>query len=38
VLVGAQVALSLPEDVLRRLFAVFLIAVAANLAWRARSQ
>jgi uncharacterized protein len=38
VLAGAQVALSLPEDVLRRLFAVFLIAVAANLAWRARSR
>lgn len=38
VLVGAQVALSLPEDVLRRLFAVFLIAVAAQVAWRARSR
>ena len=38
VLVGAQVALSLPEDLLRRLFAVFLIAVAAHLAWRARTR
>lgn len=38
VLVGAQVALSLPEDVLRRLFAVFLLVVAAQLAWRARSR
>lgn len=38
VVVGAQVALSLPEDVLRRLFAVFLLAVAAQVAWRARSR
>lgn len=38
VLVGAQVALSLPEDVLRRLFAVFLLVVAAQVAWRARSR
>ena len=38
VLVGAQVALSLPEDVLRRLFAVLLIAVAAQIAWRARTR
>ena len=38
VLVGAQVVLSLPEDVLRRLFAVLLIVVAAQIAWRARSR
>jgi hypothetical protein len=37
VVVGAQVALSLPEDVLRRLFAVLLVAVAAHVAWRART-
>jgi uncharacterized membrane protein YfcA len=35
---GAQVALSVPEDVLRRLFAVLLAAVAAQVAWRARSR
>ena len=33
---GAQVAESLPEDVLRKLFAVLLIAVAGQLTWRAR--
>jgi uncharacterized membrane protein YfcA len=33
---GAQVAESLPEDVLRKLFAVLLIAVACQVAWRAR--
>jgi uncharacterized protein len=33
---GAQVALSLPESTLRRLFAVLMIAVAAQIAWRAR--
>jgi uncharacterized membrane protein YfcA len=33
---GAQVAESLPEHVLRKLFAVLLIAVAGQLAWRAR--
>lgn len=33
---GALVALSLPEQLLRRLFAVFLLAVAAQIAWRAR--
>jgi uncharacterized protein len=32
--VGVQVATALPEDVLRRLFAVLLFAVAAQLAWR----
>ena len=36
VIVGVQVATSLPEDVLRRLFAVLLLGVAAQLAWRAR--
>ena len=34
--IGVQVATSLPEDVLRRLFGVLLLAVAAQLAWRAR--
>ena len=33
---GILVATSLPEDVLRRLFAVFMLYVAAQLAWRAR--
>jgi uncharacterized membrane protein YfcA len=33
---GAQVAESLPEHVLRKLFAVLLIAVACQVAWRAR--
>jgi uncharacterized membrane protein YfcA len=33
--IGVQVATSLPEHVLRRLFGVLLIAVAAQLAWRA---
>jgi uncharacterized protein len=32
---GVQLAKALPEDVLRRLFAVFTLFVAANLAWRA---
>ena len=32
---GAQVALSLPEDTLRKLFAVLLIFTAAQIAWRA---
>jgi uncharacterized protein len=32
--VGVRIATSLPEDVLRRLFAVLLLAVAAQLAWR----
>jgi uncharacterized membrane protein YfcA len=36
---GVQLARALPEDILRRLFAVFMLVVAANLAWRAwRSQ
>jgi uncharacterized membrane protein YfcA len=34
--VGARVATSLPETSLRRLFAVLLFAVAAQLVWRAR--
>ena len=33
---GILVATHLPEDVLRRLFAVFMLCVAAQLAWRAR--
>jgi uncharacterized protein len=33
---GAQVALSLPESTLRKLFAVLMIAVAGQIAWRAR--
>ena len=33
--VGARIATSLPEDTLRRGFAVLLVAVAAQLAWRA---
>jgi uncharacterized protein len=33
---GAQVAPSLPESTLRKLFAVLMIAVAAQIAWRAR--
>jgi uncharacterized protein len=32
---GAELAKALPEDVLRRLFAVFMLIVAASLAWRA---
>ena len=35
---GAQVAETLPEHVLRKLFAVLLIATAAQIAWRARSK
>jgi uncharacterized membrane protein YfcA len=34
--VGVQVATALPEDTLRRLFAILLLAVAAQLAWRTR--
>jgi uncharacterized membrane protein YfcA len=33
---GARIATSLPETTLRRLFAVLLFAVAAQLVWRAR--
>jgi uncharacterized protein len=33
---GVQIATGLPEHVLRRLFAVLLLGVAAQLAWRAR--
>jgi uncharacterized protein len=33
---GVQIATALPEDVLRRLFAILLLGVAAQLAWRAR--
>jgi uncharacterized membrane protein YfcA len=33
---GAQVAESLPDHVLRKLFAVLLILTAAQIAWRAR--
>jgi uncharacterized protein len=33
---GVQAATSLPEETLRRLFAVLLLGVAAQLAWRAR--
>jgi uncharacterized membrane protein YfcA len=32
---GVQIATSLPEETLRRLFGVLLLAVAAQLAWRA---
>lgn len=35
VLAGAWIAISLPEDALRRLFAVLLLLVAARLVWRA---
>jgi uncharacterized protein len=33
---GGLLAVSLPEHALRRLFALFLLVVAAQLAWRAR--
>ena len=33
---GVQIATSLPEVTLRRIFAVLLLAVAAQLAWQAR--
>jgi uncharacterized membrane protein YfcA len=35
-IVGVQIATALSEDVLRRLFAVLLLGVAAQLAWRSR--
>jgi len=35
---GAQLALSLPEHVLRKLFAVLLLFTAAQIAWRARGK
>ena len=35
---GALVALSLPEDLLRRLFAVLILFVAAQLVWRGRAE
>ena len=35
---GAQLAISLPESTLRKLFAVLMLAVAAQIAWRARRQ
>jgi uncharacterized protein len=35
---GAQVAESLPESTLRRLFAVLLLFTAAQIAWRARKE
>jgi uncharacterized membrane protein YfcA len=33
--IGARIVIELPEDVLRRVFALLLFAVAAQLAWRA---
>jgi uncharacterized membrane protein YfcA len=33
---GVQIATSIPETTLRRLFAVLVFAVAANIAWRRR--
>jgi uncharacterized membrane protein YfcA len=33
---GAQVAISLPESTLRKLFAALMIVTAAQIAWRAR--
>ena len=36
--VGALLALSLPEDVLRRLFGGLMLAVAAQIAWRGRAR
>jgi uncharacterized membrane protein YfcA len=35
VLAGASIAIALPEDTLRRLFALLLLVVAVRLAWRA---
>jgi hypothetical protein len=36
--VGARLVTELPEDTLRRLFAVLLFAVAVQLVWRTRSR
>jgi uncharacterized membrane protein YfcA len=33
---GAQLAVALPEDVLRKLFAALMLLTAAQIAWRAR--
>lgn len=35
---GAQLAVSIPESTLRRLFAVLMLGVAAQIAWRARAK
>lgn len=35
---GAQLAVSLPESTLRKLFAVLMLGVAAQIAWRSRRQ
>ena len=35
---GAQLAVSLPEHVLRKLFAVLMLGTAAQIAWRARGK
>jgi uncharacterized membrane protein YfcA len=35
---GVQVAEALPEDVLRKLFAVLMIGTAGQIAWRARAK
>jgi uncharacterized membrane protein YfcA len=37
VVAGALIALSLPENILRRLFGGLLLVVAGQIAWRARS-
>ena len=34
--IGVLIARSLPEDVLRRMFGVLMLVVAANLVWRVR--
>jgi uncharacterized membrane protein YfcA len=35
---GAQLAVSLPESTLRKLFAALMLAVAGQIAWRARHE
>lgn len=35
---GAQLAVSLPESTLRRLFAILMLSTAGQIAWRARRQ